>query len=294
MKNEDILNLAAEHSLQLKDDLRFNEMGIDFKVVFARDLDDRQWVLRIPRRESLSGQIEHEKKILDLVKKHLTVSVPDWKIVSPELIAYPLLENNPVITFDPKTYEVAWNIDQKENRYDLSLSRILCQLHRIKDSEAASAGVKILTPSMARQELLDNVERVKHDLGISLELENRWRKWIETDDYWADFSTFVHGDLYAGHVLSDGEGSISGIIDWSEAQVSDPAIDFSGHLAVFGEESLKNLIRLYAECGGRVWENMFAHVRERHSASALKYGVFALETNLDEHIDAARVQLGVV
>ena len=31
---------------------------------------------------------------------------------------------------------------------------------------------------------------------------------------------------------------ISGLIDWSEAQVRDPAIDFP-HLAVFGEKSLK-------------------------------------------------------
>ena len=293
MNNEDILNLAAAHGLPLQPDLRFNEMGIDFKVVFARDLDDRAWVLRIPRRDGLNAQIQHERKILDLVKKHLPVSVPDWKISSAELIAYPLLENDPVITFDPATFEVTWNIDQKENQYDSSLSRILCRLHQIPASEAAAAGIEFLTTEMVRQELLDNIERVKRELGTSAELENRWRRWVETDKFWADFSTFVHGDLYAGHVLADAEGRISGIIDWSEAQVSDPSIDFAGHLAVFGEESLKNLLRLYADCGGRVWENMFEQIRQRHSAAALKYGVFALDTNIDEHINAAKAQLGV-
>ena len=115
MKNDDILNLVASYGLQLRDDLRFNEMGIDFRVVFARDLKDNAWVLRIPRRENLDVQIQRESRILDLVKKHLSVSVPDWKIVSPNLIAYPLLENSPVITFDPITHEITWNIDQKEN-----------------------------------------------------------------------------------------------------------------------------------------------------------------------------------
>lgn len=291
MKKDTILNLAAGYNLLLKDDLSFNEMGLDFKVVFARDFDDNEWVLRIPRRKNLEDRIEQERKILDLAKKYLSVSVPDWKIIESNLIAYPLLENNPVITFDSATYEVTWNIDQKENQYNLSLSQILCQLHDIPTFEAVESGINLLTPQMVRQELLDNIELVKRELGINAKLENRWRKWIETDSFWADFSTFVHGDLYAGHILSDTKGKISGIIDWSEAQVSDPAIDFAGHLAVFGEESLNNLIDLYAECGGRVWEKMFEHIRERHSAAPLKYGVFALETKRDEHINSAKAQL---
>lgn len=294
MENEDILALAARHGLKLEQELSFNEMGIDFRVVFARDLEDNAWVLRIPRREGLEKQILKEKKILDLVKDRLTVSVPDWKIAAPDLIAYPLLENAPVLTFDPETYEVTWNIDQEENEYVPSLAGVLCRIQQIPASEAEAAGLRSVTPEIAREELLDDIERVKGELGISAELEDRWRRWVETDKFWPDFSAFVHGDLYAGHVLSDTKGRISGIIDWSEACVSDPAIDFSGHLAAFGEQSLRDLIRLFREGGGRVWENMFEHIRERHSASALKYGVFAVESNVDTHITAAKAQLGVV
>jgi macrolide phosphotransferase len=294
MKDEDIFKLAAGYGLNLKGGLRFNEMGIDFRIVFARDLDDNAWVLRIPRREGLENQIQKEKKILELAKKYLPVSVPDWKIAAPDLIAYPLLEIDPVITFDPVTFEVAWNIDREENQYDESLARILCRLHQIPVSEAEAADLQILTPQTARREILDNIEFVSRELGMNAELESRWRKWVDTDDLWPDFSTFVHGDLYAGHILSDRKGKIGGIIDWSEARVSDPSIDFSGHLAVFGEPSLRALIRLYGECGGRVWENMFEHIRERQSAAPLKYGVFALETGSDEHINRAKAQLGAV
>lgn len=293
MKNDDILNLVASYGLQLRDDLRFNEMGIDFRVVFARDLKDNAWVLRIPRRENLDVQIQRESRILDLVKKHLSVSVPDWKIVSPNLIAYPLLENSPVITFDPITHEITWNIDQKENQIVSSLARVLCRLHQIPVSEAAEAGLRLLTIQQVRQEILKNIEEVKSEIGISSELENRWRRWVDADIFWPDFSTFVHGDLYAGHVLSDAKGIVSGVIDWSEAQVSDPSIDFAGHLAVFGEQSLNDLIYRYREFGGKVWGKIFEHTRERHSASALKYAIFALKANLDEHINAAKSQLGV-
>ncbi len=47
----------------------------------------------------------------------------------------------------------------------------------------------------------------------------------------------VHGDLYVGHVLIDNTERVSGMIDWSEARVDDPAIDMAAHLMVFGEEA---------------------------------------------------------
>ena len=47
--------------------MKFNEMGIDFKVGFATDKDENQWLLRIPRRPDLGKQIAKEKLILQLV-----------------------------------------------------------------------------------------------------------------------------------------------------------------------------------------------------------------------------------
>jgi macrolide phosphotransferase len=293
MKQDDTLNLAANHGLQLKGSMRLNEMGIDFRVVFAKDLSDREWVLRIPRRKNLSYQIEHEKKILDFVRKHLSITVPDWRISDPALIAYPSLEGEPVITFDSTTHKITWNVDREKNCLTSSLAKILFDLHRIPFPEAADLGLEALTVKQIRQELLDDIEEVKREIGLSIELETRWRTWIDTDDFWPDFTTFVHGDLYAGHILSDAVGNISGIIDWSEARLSDSSIDFSGHLAVFGVKALKELISEYGAIGGRVWDKMFEHTRERHSASPLKYAVFALRTEMDEHINAAKSQLGI-
>jgi hypothetical protein len=41
----------------------------------------------------------------------------------------------------------------------------------------------------------------------------------------------------------------SGVIDWSTAHIDDPAIDFAGHVTLFGEESLKTLIIEYEKLG---------------------------------------------
>lgn len=292
MTTKDIQRLAEKHGLLLTDEMRLNEMGIDFKVGFATDQHGQQWVLRIPRREGLDKQIENEKRILNLVQRHLLVEVPDWEIASPELIAYRLLSDKPALTFHAETYEVTWNIDQQSPHYVPSLAKTLVQLHSIPEKEAAANDLKILRPGDLRPEIATRLTMVKQELGISKELENRYRKWLDKDSLWPSFTKFIHGDLYAGHILTSPEGKVTGIIDWTTGQISDPAMDFSGHVSVFGEQSLKELINAYMQQGGAVWDKLFEQAVERAAAAPLAYGAFALETRDEKHIIGAKGMLG--
>lgn len=124
MTIKDIQKLAEEHGLLLTDDMQFNEMGIDFRVGFATDIEGNQWLLRIPRREGLDEQIEEEKRILHLVDKHLSVQVPNWQIATPKLVAYPLLRDQPALSFDAVTYAVTWHMDQDSPNYVPSLAKV--------------------------------------------------------------------------------------------------------------------------------------------------------------------------
>lgn len=288
-----IIALAAANGLSLRDRMTFNEMGIDFKVVFATATDGTAWVLRIPRRPDLADQIELEKNILALAKKNLSVAVPDWQIATPHLVAYPLLADKPVLTFDATSFEVHWHMARDNPQFVPSLAQILFELHQVPANAAKKAGIPVHTPESIREEIAERIRIVKEGLGISRTLETRWLTWLDNDRLWPDFTTFVHGDLYAGHILANADGQISGLIDWSEGQVSDSSMDFSGHHAVFGEHSLNALIAEYERLGGRVWEHMAEQVIERHVASPLQYGYFAVKTNSEEHAEAAKAQLGV-
>lgn len=245
MTIQDIQSLAEAHGLLLTDKMNFNEMGIDFKVVFALDTKGQQWLLRIPRRDGMREQIKKEKRILELVKKHLSVEVPDWRISSTELVAYPILKDNPVLNLDAETYEIIWNMDKDSPKYITSLAKTLFEIHSIPEKEVRENDLKIMKPSDLRPEIANNLQLVKSEIGISEQLETRYRKWLDNDVLWADFTQFIHGDLYAGHVLASKDGAVSGVIDWSTAHIDDPAIDFAGHVTLFGEESLKTLIIEY-------------------------------------------------
>lgn len=293
MTINDIQKLAEEHGLLLTDDMRFNEMGIDFKVGFATDRSGKEWLLRIPRRQGLGEQIEKEQRILQLAKKHLSVQIPDWSIATSEFIAYPLLKDKPALTFDEVTYEVTWHMDQGSPHYVSSLAKILVELHNIPANQVVEKNLKVMKPIDLRVEIEDRLHLVKSELGVSEELENRYRNWLANDSLWPDFTGFIHGDLYAGHVLTSKEGMVTGIIDWSTAHISDISQDFSGHVTVFGEDSLKVLINEYQKQGGKVWNKLYEQVIERAAAAPLAYGFFAVETQDELHIKGAKAQLGV-
>lgn len=293
MNNKDIQKLAERNGLYLSEEMSFNEMGVDFRVGFAVDYKGNKWVLRIPRRSNLGNQIANEKRILQLVSKFLSVQVPQWSIANDEVVAYRLLKGKPALTFNAETYEVFWNIDKNSFQYIQSLAKTLVMLHSIPQEDVVQSKLKVLTPDQVRNEVSEQLYMVKSELGISSELEKRYRNWIDNDGLWPNFTKFIHGDLYAGHVLTLPNGEVCGIIDWSTARISDIAQDFSGHVTVFGEESLKLLINEYQKQGGTVWEKLFEQSIERAAAAPLAYGYFAIETKDKTHLSAAKIQLGI-
>lgn len=202
MKNRDIQKLAERNGLILSDEMSFNEMGIDFKVGFATDRDGTKWLLRIPRRTTLGEQIANEKRILQLVSKYLSVQVPDWRIANEKLVAYPLLDGKPALTYDAETYEVTWNMSKENDLYIPSLAKALIELHSIPTEEVLRNNLKVLTPEQVRNEISERLILVKSELGINAELELRYQKWLDNDALWPNFTKFIHGDLYAGHKVS--------------------------------------------------------------------------------------------
>lgn len=181
MTTQEIQNLTEKHGLVITDDINFNDMGIDFRVGIVTGINGQKWILRIPRREDMSVQIEEEKHILDLVKKHLSVEVPDWEIANHELIAYRLLTDKPALTFDANTYEVTWNMDKESPNYVPSLAKVLIELHSIPESEVKEKELKIKSSSEIRKEIEDQLKLVKAEIGISNELETRYKNWLDNE-----------------------------------------------------------------------------------------------------------------
>ena len=81
------------------------------------------------------------------------------------------------------------------------------------------------------------------DDELSMALAREFTVFLNGD--WEFPPTLVHRDLAPEHVLVDDTGRLVGLIDFSDATIGDPAIDFAGLLPVLGPERIETLIADY-------------------------------------------------
>lgn len=85
-------------------------------------------------------------------------------------------------------------------------------------------------------------------------------------------STWLHGDLHSRNVLVQ-NGAITGIIDWGDICVGDPATDLASAWVLFPEESSRQ--ELWGAYG-----DVSEATRQRAKGWALIFGLVLLDTGL--------------
>lgn len=288
--NASITELAAANGLNIRPEtITINELGLDFRVAIAEANDGTRWVLRIPRRSDVTDRAAVEGRFLERVAPHLDVAVPNWQIHSADLIAYPLLPGEPGLTIsdDGTPY---WHFDVESPIFANSLGKFLAQLHAIDPSEVSGAGIDIFTPAEVRQGIRDDIAQVSSEFEVSPDLIDRWKTWLADDRYWPDWSTPTHGEIYPAHLLLTDQ-NIVGVLDWTTANVSDPAKDFQFHRASVSKQTFEATVKTYIEHGGRVWPKFAEHCTELFTIAPINYGIFALTTQDPAHMEAAAAQL---
>lgn len=290
----EIMELASRYGLNLREEtLKVNESGLDFQVIYATDSRGEQWVLRMPRREDVIPPTTKEKRVLDIIAPVVAVQVPQWTVYSNELIAYKRLSGVPAGTIDMEAKAYIWELDLENipDHFHESLAKALVSLHQMDSQLVKDTGIKVESAQEARQSMQTRMEKVKAELGVGEALWQRWQNWLAADDLWPKQTGLVHGDLHAGHILIDENSSVTGLIDWTEAAVTDISTDFVGHYRTFGEEALEKLIMYYGQAGGYVWPKMKEHVIELTASYPVAIAEFAVKSGLEEYLQMAKESL---
>lgn len=292
---ETVRALAARNGLDLDPaSVAFNPSGLDFLGATARDRSGRAWMIRLPRRPDARTRAGREGRILKLLAPLLPVAVPDWKIASAEIIAYPLLAGTPAATVDPEIGSYRWHIDPANptETFIRTSAQALAALHSVPVEALRDAGVEPRDADAVRRGTAGQVDTVTREFAVAPALLRAWRRWLDDDPLWPDFAAVVHGDMHPGHMLVEGaDHRLTGLIDWTEVEAGDPAGDLVAFRVAFGDDALARFLDAYEAAGGRTWPGMARQVEARWLLRGAQYALFALESGDPAHREAAQGSL---
>ncbi|MBX3219101.1 MAG: macrolide 2'-phosphotransferase [Labilithrix sp.] len=289
-----LLEATRRHGLELATSQSdFDRTGLDFLVVHATDEHGARWIVRTPRRPELLEAVRIEARVLALVASRLPVAVPMWRLVDDDVIAYPRVAGTPAVTVDP-TGGPTWNVIDPASVPDAfldSYAAMLSALQSVDADEAAAAGVPVRPIAETRAALGRAMEATREALAPSEAVWRRWQTWLADDGLWPQHVALVHGDLHPGHMLLDDGARLVGVLDWTEAQLTDPSVDLAMFFGCFGRAALDALVRRFERAGGRVWPRLAEHAAERWAAFPALAAEWALRTGNDGALEHARGHL---
>ena len=179
------------------------DVGYDFEVAIVDD----DWVFRFPRRAGVEEALEVEIVLLPALAPALPVAVPSFEHISrePLFVSYRLIRGAPLVDEDPN-----------------GVRAFLEALHALD-----SAGLPMERPDWveAYRNQCAEFERLVLPLFDRDRHPEAERLFAEVETL-ADFKpALLHADLGPEHLLVR-DGRLAGVIDWGDARVGDPALDY--------------------------------------------------------------------
>lgn len=219
--------------------LSFLGEGWDFRLF---ELEER-WLFRFPKHENGVVKLARETQLLSRLAPYLSLPVPRY------LFAYGGVprRSSPFAGYE-KLPGIPADTAPKYDRLVVArqLASFLGELHSFPVSLAVEAGVRAGKGGFElwRDRALAGVE----DVAVCQLAPGRVRAFLqrEVPTRYSGEPKLVHNDLWPEHVLIEPEtGGISGVIDWGDVILGDPAIDFAGLYTWFGDGWLDLLLEGY-------------------------------------------------
>ncbi|AVP43807.1 MULTISPECIES: phosphotransferase family protein [Bacillus cereus group] len=266
-----------------------NEIGQNNDVLIIND----NIVFRFPKYEKGIQKLRVETKLLEKIRPFITIQIPDpsYQRLQDEVpgkvfAGYEMIQGEP---FWKNTF-TGINDEKQLQKLACTLAGFLKELHEIPLStfegimQNDSADIYAETNSLYSQ-LKDYVypymrEEAKKEVSLSFET------YLNEESHFNFTSSLVHGDFGMTNILySATKKDISGVIDFGGASIGDPAYDFAGILASYGEEFLQ-LFEAYYPNLEAIKKRMYFY----KSTFALQEALFGVLNNNKKAFEAGIAQ----
>ena len=220
-------------------------------------------IFRFPMRDDVIVYLQREIRLLPLLEAALATPIPHFRYIGQGNASYPY-----TFVGYTKLQGVALesgNIPGEQvARLAPALAQFLSELHRFPSATAIQAGVEAHTPEQwrerYRERYMDLQKRVFPLLDEEL-CERSARLW---EDFLEDRTSFdfqpalIHCDLVGDHILCEPDrGELTGVIDWGDVTIGDPALDFVGLHDWHGRAFVEQVLSSYqGQVDGAFWRRV--------------------------------------
>jgi aminoglycoside 2''-phosphotransferase len=194
------------------------------------DVNDR-WIFRFPRSKFSERNRQREVKLLELLREQLTIPIPTYSYVARPgggdkygFAGYKKIPGTPVTV---RGYQTAWT-----RKLSRGLAKLLRELHSIKTTKNLA---KIVSSEWTTQRMRKHHGQLRTLAYRYLDRETRgilesfFRKSMNLLEQSIYERTLIHSDLTDRNILvHPKDGRLAGVLDWGDARISDPALDFCG------------------------------------------------------------------
>lgn len=243
----------------------FLDEGWDSEVYLVNE----EWILRFPKRAEVLRSQGVERALLPRLARILPVPIPEPSLLGESCAEFPFpflgyrrLPGVPAHAVAPERVDEAGCARR--------VAALLSRLHAFPVAEAREAGAPTLPPR-------DPAVLFAKYAGLWAEsshvapaaLAARTAAFLAGPAPERDEIPLVavHADVTYDHLLLSPDGSdVTGLIDWGDLSVGDPAWDFSGLLAWFGEGFLSHVFDAYE---GSVDARLVARTRRSAAFAAI-------------------------
>ncbi|MBK5473315.1 MULTISPECIES: aminoglycoside phosphotransferase family protein [Bacillus] len=226
-----------------------NEEGWDNVTVIIND----ELLFRFPRKLEYANRIPLEKELCTILSHSLQeIEIPKYHLLyKNDCNTVPFCSYYPLIHGEPLTSELVAKLEKKELEVIITqLATFLAALHSIPLKRTETLGFPIEKTLTYWKELQTKLNQYFTNSLTSLQKSalNRLFENFFTCITKSTFqNTIIHADFTHHHILFNNlHKNISGVIDFGDAQIGDPAFDFAGLYYDFGHEFTTSVYEQYS------------------------------------------------